>query len=160
MTTDETMLPLEPTEGEASDTESEASSFKLSAKQAMKLKQRLRISERYREKEFKPHYDASLRLVRGIHWPEGKGSSDDECRVIVNMAYPIVTTKVSTVGFRYPEHNLTPLNRQSAERAKLATAAMKHEWKISDTQREAVRALHDKEVFKFGVVMTGWEFKT
>jgi len=160
MTTDETMLPLEPAADEASDTQSEASSFELTDKQAKKLKHRLRISERYREKEFKPHYDASLRLVRGIHWPEGKGSSDDECRVIVNMAYPIVTTKVSTVGFRYPEHNLTPLNRQSAERAKLATAAMKHEWKISGTQREAVRALHDKEVFKFGVVMTGWEFKT
>jgi hypothetical protein len=132
----------------------------LSEAEAKKLKQRLKTSERFKEQVFKPHYDTSLRLCRGIHWPEGKSSTNDESRVIVNMVYPIVSTKVSTLGFRHPEFNLTPVTIQSSERAQLATAAMRYEWKISKTQREAVRALHDKEVFKFGVVMTGWEFRT
>jgi len=134
--------------------------IRLSDKETTKLKQRLKISEKFKEQEWKKHYDTSLRLLRGIHWPEGKAGSNEEQRVIVNMMYPIVNTKVSTIGFRYPEFDLTPMNSQSADRADLATSAMRYEWKVSKTQREAVRALHDKEIFGFGVVMTGWQFET
>ena len=153
---DEMMLGFE--EGPAP--QEEVTGPSLSEAEAKKLKARLKTSERFKEKVFKPHYDTSLRLKRGIHWPEGKGGPAEESRVIVNMIHPIVSTKVATVGFRHPEFNLTPVTLQSAERARLATAAMRYEWKIAKVQREAVRALHDKEVFKFGVVMTGWEFRT
>lgn len=134
----------------------------LSEKAAKTLKQRLKISEKYRDKTFKPRYEVSNRLMRGLHWHSGKSVTDatDESRVIVNMVYPIVDTKVATTGFRYPDFQLTPLNLQSSERARLATAAMRYEWRIAKVQREAVRALHDKEVFKFGIVMTGWEYRT
>lgn len=140
--------------------ESENEPMRLSEAEAKKLKQRLKISERFKEREFKTHYEDSLRLMRGLHWPDTSTTPRDESRVIVNMIYPIVSTKVATIGFRYPEFNLTPMNAQSAGKAKLATAAMRYEWKTSGTQREMVRALHDKEVFKFGIVMTGWEFRT
>jgi hypothetical protein len=138
----------------------ERDGLSLSESAAKKLKERLKISERFKEKEFKPHYDNSGRLLRGIHWPTSKDNPGDECRVVVNMIYPIVSTKVSTVGFRYPEFNLTPMTMESQQRARLAASAMRYEWKISKTQREAVRALRDKEVYKFGIVMTGWEFRT
>lgn len=134
--------------------------IKLPESETKKLKQRLKISERYKEIEFKPHFDASTRLFRGIHWPEGRYRSTEEARVIVNIPFPLVNTKVATIGFRYPEFDLTPLNSQSDDKADLATAAMRYEWKISKTQREVVRALWDKEVYGFGVVMTGWEFET
>lgn len=153
---DEMMLGFE--EGPAPQEEEAGPS--LSEAEAKRLKQRLKVSEKFKEKVFKPHYDTSSRLERGIHWPEGKSGSSEESRVIVNMVYPIVATKVATVGFRHPEFNLTPVTMQSAGRAQLATAAMRYEWKIAKVQREAVRALHDKEVFKFGVCMTGWEYKT
>jgi hypothetical protein len=151
------LLPID--EGASPETQDEAPS--LSEREAKKLKARLRISERYREREFKSHYETSLRLYKGKHWPErSDGASGDESRVIVNMVYPMVQTKVSTIGFRYPEFTLTPLNLQSSEKARLATAAMRYEWKISRTQREVCRALHDKEIFGVGVVQTGWEFRT
>lgn len=155
MTEDILQLPLND------EPSPESEGFSLSEREAKKLKHRLRISERYREKEFRCHYDTSLRLYQGKHWPEAQGGlGGEESRVIVNMVYPTVQTKVSTIGFRYPEFNLTPINQQSQERAKLATSAMRYEWKISNTQREAVRALNDKELWGIGVVQTGWEYRT
>jgi hypothetical protein len=132
----------------------------LSAKEASKLKQRLKISEKFRNSDFKSHYDTSRRLVKGKTWAEGKGPTTNESRVIVNILKPIVRTKVATIGFRYPEFDLTPMTQQSADRAHIATSAMRYMWKVSKTQREVVRALHDKEVYSFGVVMTGWQFET
>lgn len=133
----------------------------ISERDAKRLKHRLKISERYRDREFRTHYETSLRLYQGKHWPERQNATNtDENRVIVNMIHPIVQTKVATLGFRHPEFNLTPLTPQSAEKARLATSAMSYEWKISKTQRETVRALHDKEIFGIGIVQTGWEFKT
>lgn len=135
----------------------------LSEAEAKKLKQRIKVSEKFRNSDFKVHYDTSRRLMKGRHWAEGKGpstTSSQDSKVIVNILKPIVRTKVATVGFRYPEFDLTPMTQQSQDRAHIATSAMRYMWKISKTQREAVRALHDKEVYSFGVVMTGWDFQT
>jgi hypothetical protein len=150
-------LPFEA--GPSSDDESEGPS--LTEKDAKRIKHRLKISERYREQEFKSHYEVSKRLYRGKHWDaRSSNDPDGESRVIVNMVKPIVQRKVAAIGFRHPEFNLTPLTIESSGRARLATSAMRYQWRISKTQREAVRALHDKELWGIGVVQTGWEFKT
>jgi hypothetical protein len=155
----EITLPFEA--GPSPDREIEDERPVLSEKDAKRLKQRIKISERYREQEFRSHYDVSMRLYKGKHWDaRTAGDPDGESRVIVNLVKPIVRRKVASIGFRHPEFNLTPLTLESSGRARLATSAMRYEWKISKTQREAVRALHDKEIWGVGVVQTGWEFRT
>jgi hypothetical protein len=155
----EITLPFEA--GPSPDREIEDEGPVLSEKDAKRLKQRIKISERYREQEFRSHYDVSMRLYKGKHWDaRTAGDPDGESRVIVNLVKPIVQRKVAAIGFRHPEFNLTPLTLESSGRARLATSAMRYEWKVSKTQREAVRALHDKEIWGIGVVQTGWEFRT
>jgi hypothetical protein len=151
-----------PFEGEAAPSEVEIDDTPtLTEKDAKRLKHRLKMSERYREQEFRSHYDVSKRLYKGKHWDARGGSDPDgESRVIVNLIKPIVQRKVAAIGFRYPEFNLTPLTLDSSNRARLATSAMRYQWKISKTQREAVRALHDKEVWGIGIVQTGWHYVT
>ena len=123
------------------------------------IKQRLARSEKYVNCAFKEKHEACWKLYLGEHYDDLDWKKP-EARVIINRIYQVVQTKVSSIAFNYPEFMLYPLNSEADLHRVVALPALNYEWRMSGAQKQAKRALLDKEVCSIGIVQTGWLYKT
>src|SRR6185369_8974693 len=133
---------------------------RISKQEAKLLKDRMRRAELYAVREYHPVYDRCLKLWRGQHWRNMHVQQMEE-RVVVNHIAPIIQTQVDSVAFNpVPDFILKPLTEGSADKAEIATQAIKYEWRRASAARETKRCLFDQKCFGLGIAQTGWEFVT
>lgn len=132
---------------------------KLTDSDARNLKNRVQLAERYVEKEQRDKWDRALQLYKGEHFKDLTRARQDNA-VVVNYLLHVAETKVCSIAFRYPEFTVLPLTAESRKYVDIANSALRYEWRMSKVQREARRALKDKEIFGTGVVYNGWLFET
>lgn len=133
--------------------------LKLKDSDAKQIKRRIRLAERYADRELKQNFKRALELYTGDFYEDSDKLSNNS-RLSINYTLHVIETKVNSVAFRYPEFIIQPLTPAGEQTADIAHAALKYEWKLSNAQRECKRAYKDKEVFGAGVVYTGWLFET
>lgn len=131
----------------------------LKPKEYLTIKQRLDRSMKFVETEFKEKHEAAWDLYLGKHYKDMDWRRP-EARVVVNWTYSLVETKVSNIAFNYPEFMLYPLNQEADLHRTVALPALNYEWRMSKAQKQAKRALLDKEVCSLGIVQTGWLYRT
>lgn len=149
-------------EGRADEGTGPARGLYLKRGEAKILKDRLRRSIAYYEKRFKDPADRCLRMWRGDHWNLGDfpNMQPDQHALVVNYIKHIIQTKNDATCFNPAEIVVKPLNREGERNAPTARIASNYEYKEANAHREAKRTHFDKELFGFGVLMTGWEFWT
>lgn len=150
---------VEGAEPEAETGQTSSTRRMLSPRQVKALKNRLKLSLKYYETNFKPQYEACLKLMKGDHFAD---MTEDvgEHQVVVNYINFIVRTKYAALTFKHPEWIVqpeSPLGEENADTARLAGA---YEFRKSKAFREAKRALFESLWCDLGIVKTGWLFKT
>lgn len=127
----------------------------LNDKEAQLLWKRADRALRFTEKEVHPDLQRAQKLYAGEHW-EHMDRKSERPRIVVNYLRPTVETKVANLAFNYPDFVLKPLNVEGAAHAEVAKHVIEYDWRQSNAQREAKRALRDKEIFGVGIAYDFW----
>lgn len=132
---------------------------KLTDRDAKVIYDRIDRARRYTEKEVHPNLKRARELYAGQHWP-GQHQRSDMARIVCNILYPAVETKVSNLAFNYPDFTLKPLNREGSAHSDVARHVIAYDWRQMDAQDEAKRALRDRETYGVGLAYVYWLFET
>ncbi len=132
---------------------------KLTEAEAKTIKARLDCAEKYNKKHHQENWERSLELYKGEHFANQQRALRDGA-MVVNYVLHTVDTKVASIAFRYPEFTLVPLTSDAQDSTEIGHSALRYEWRTGKVQREARRALKDKEIFGTGITLTGWLFET
>jgi hypothetical protein len=133
--------------------------IKLTEKDAKTIHDRVDRARRYTEREVCPNLRRARELYRGQHWP-GMNNATDRARIVCNILFPAVETKVANLAFNYPDFTLKPMNREGQAHSDVARHVIAYDWRQMDAQDEAKRALRDRETYGVGVNYVYWLFET
>ncbi len=128
------------------------------------IKDRIRISEKYRDEKFiaarRP--DKMLQWYRGDHYAEGMPPAgvNKMDQVVVNLSLVNAIVKVATLGYGLPVLNVNPENRASVRTAQGEKRLLQHTWRQIQAVKATRRTLLDSKVVGTGVVGTGWRYLT
>lgn len=142
-------------DGKGDETPAPAKGVRLKRGEAETLKKRMKVAIKYRDTKFMPWYKEVMRMQRGEHYADAQ-----DHQVVVNMMPHVIETQVYSTTFNHGDLIAQPKDQIGAENLDVAQHATDCEMKQAHALRENRRAYKDSRMFNFGLVYTGWRWRT